>query len=223
MAGAGLELAVGRLRRGLWGYWKLRTRFLGLCLRRIAALCEELIQPSKSDAPAPGEAEGGQGCAGRACTWSRQAAAGGQAAPAHLRCWNVICPSESGLSAQFLSPKPPHMLLLRPLPSPQFRVSGLIPAQECNYLSSCPRPGEYKEQTWHFRFSLLAVLLGEVRLDWVPSTGAGARLLASPRFRFLSQTQKSEGGRVVGRCGQTASRTLHGRVKEGGWREMQTR
>lgn len=145
-------------------------------------------------------------------------ALGARRQPLGTRQPRAIC--EAGMSSfpQFLPPKPPPMLLLRPLPSPRFRVSGLIPAQECNYLSSCPRPGEYKEQTWHFRFSLLAVLLGEVRLDGVPSTGTGAWLLASPRFRFLSQTQKSEGGRVVGWCGQTASRTQHTtRRGEGGW------
>lgn len=55
-----------------------------------------------------------------------------------------------------LSLKAPHVLCFcsGPLPGPRFRVSGLIPAQECNYLSSCPDPGEYKQQTWHFDFSL---------------------------------------------------------------------
>lgn len=155
MSGAGLELMVERLRWGLWGYWKLRTHFLGLCPRWAAALCKEL-----SGQPAPGEAEGarvaqGGPALGARSHWGPPGSSGPSA--------------EAGMSlpqsAEFLSPKPPHMLLFRLLPSPQFRVSGLIPAQECNYLSSCPHPGEYKEQSWHFGFSLLAVLLGEVWLD----------------------------------------------------------
>lgn len=218
--GAALELTMGRLRLGLWGCWKLRTCFLGLCPGRVAALFEELIQPSKWE-----RASSWGGCRGPPVAQGRPAL-GARRQPLGTRQPRAIC--EAGMSSfpQFLPPKPPPMLLLRPLPSPRFRVSGLIPAQECNYLSSCPRPGEYKEQTWHFRFSLLAVLLGEVRQDGVPSTGTGAWLLASPRFRFLSQTQKSEGGRVVGWCGQTASRTQHttteGRRRVAG-REMQTR
>lgn len=44
--------------------------------------------------------------------------------------------------------------------------------------------------------------------------GAGAHLLASLRFWFLSQTQKSEGGHV-GR--QLPEGNTEGRAKEGGW------
>lgn len=78
-------------------------------------------------------------------------------------------------------------LEFRPLPSPQLRISGLIPAQECNYLSSCPHPGECKSRLGIWVSASGSASLGgwlpapsHVRLNWVPAChrwGADSLLL----------------------------------------------
>lgn len=135
----------------------------------------------------------------RACSWSQQPPRTMPAAGPSADAGMSPLPPALDRSASSIS-------LLRlltcfcsgPPPSPQFRVSGLIPAQECNYLSSCPHPGEYKEQTWHFCFSLLAVLPGEVGLDWVPSTGTGAQ---APGFSEALAPFPGPETRDGGECG----------------------
>ena len=112
-----------------------------------------------------------------------------------------------------------------PLPSPQFRVSGLIPVQECNYVSSYPGPGGYKQLTWHFGFSLWRCVSGRSAPSSIPCwVGLGARP-PSLMCQFLSQALKSEtlGSPSLREVEQGAFRRPDG--GEGGWKgwEMQMR
>lgn len=110
-------------------------------------------------------------------------------------------PSDSGWDAEFRVFPPLTCVCSGPLPSPRFRVSGLIPAQEYHYLSSGPLPGEYKQQTWHFGLSLWRCFSGRRSApscgSWPAGPGARQRWLglglpAPPRCQLLAQAQKSE-------------------------------
>lgn len=207
-----MELMAGRTRRGDCGETGSTGPGSGVvscasqCPLRGALYSHAKRSPASCGTRLWGslEAEGGEGGAGRtqklvrACTQSRQPP---QTTPAvralllTLEC-RLSLLTLAGSAEFYLSPLAPHECFSSgPLPCPQFRVSGLIPAQECNYLLSCPRPGEYKQLAWRFGFSIWWCLSGRLAPSSIPcraGLGAGAQAPCFSEVPVPFLAQKSE-------------------------------